>query len=198
MDREAWRAAIHGVAKSRTWLRDWTELRDIFGFLTISIPQGKVRILLNILQRMEWSPTRVFLPQISIVVVQWLSHVWPHGLQHATFPVFHYLSKFAPTHVYWVGDGIQPSHSLSLPSPALNLSQWLFASDGQRIGALASVLLMNIQGWFPLELTGLISLQSKGLSKVFSNTTVQRRQFFSTEPSFWPDSQVCTWLLEKP
>ena len=59
----------------------------------------------------------------------------------------------------------------------------LFASYGQSIGALASVLPMNIQDWFPLWLTGLISLQSKGFSRVFSNTTVQKHQFFSTQLS---------------
>ena len=57
---------------------------------------------------------------------------------------------------------------------------WLFASGSQRIGASATVLSMNIQGWFPLRLTGLISLQSKGLSRVFSSTTIQNHQFFST------------------
>ena len=86
-------------------------------------------------------------------------------------------------------DAIQPSYPLSPPSPsALNLSQYqglsqwvaFFASGGQSIGASASasVLPMNIQGWFPLGLTGLISLKSKGLSRVFSNTTVQKHWFF--------------------
>ena len=55
---------------------------------------------------------------------------------------------------------------------------------------------MNIQGWFPLELTGLISLQSKGLSRIFSNTTVQKHQFFRAQASFWSNSHICTWLLE--
>ena len=76
----------------------------------------------------------------------------------------------------------------------------LFASGGQSIGASASasaqVLSVNIQDWFPLELTCLISLQSKGLS-VFSSTTVQKHQFFSTQPSLWSSSQIHTWLLEK-
>ena len=57
---------------------------------------------------------------------------------------------------------------------------------------------MNIQVWFPLGLTGLISMQSKGLSRVFSNTTVQKHQFFSTQPSLWSNSHIYTWLLEKP
>ena len=63
---------------------------------------------------------------------------------------------------------------------------------------LASVLPINIQDWFPLGLTGLISLQFKELSRVFSNTTVQKHQFFSIQPSLWSNSHIHTWLLEKP
>ena len=74
----------------------------------------------------------------------------------------------------------------------------LFTSGSQSIGALASVLPMNIQGWFPLGLTGLISLQSRGLSRVFSNTTVQKRQFFGAQLSLWFNCHIHTWLLEKP
>ena len=110
------------------------------------------------------------------------------------FPVLHYLPKLAQTNVYRVSDAIQPSHHLWPPAPpAFNLSQHqglfqesqLFTSGGQNIGASASasVLPMNIQGWFPLGLTGLISLQFKGLSRVFSSTTVQKQQFFGTQPS---------------
>ena len=104
------------------------------------------------------------------------------------FSVLHHLPEFAQTHVHWVNDAIQPSRPLLTPSsPALNLSQhqgffpmsWLFASGSQSIGASAStsVLPMNIQRWFPLGLTGLISLLSKGLSRVFSRTTNWRHQF---------------------
>ena len=64
--------------------------------------------------------------------------------------------------------------------------------------ASAPVLPMNIQGWFPLGLTDLISLQSKGLSRVFSSTIIWKHQFFSTQPSLWSNSHICTWLLEKP
>ena len=124
------------------------------------------------------------------------------------FPVPHYLQEFAQTHVHWVGEAIQ-SHPVSPPSPpVLNLSQdensfqWgqLFALSDQSIGASASasVLPMNIQGWFPLGMTGLISLQSKGLARVFSSTTVWKHQFFSTQPSLWSNSSIHTWLLEKP
>ena len=74
----------------------------------------------------------------------------------------------------------------------------LFASGGQSIGASdsASVLPMSIQGWFPLEWTGWISLQSKGLSRVFCNTAVQKHQFFATLASLWSNSHIHIWLLE--
>ena len=76
---------------------------------------------------------------------------------------------------------------------------WLFASDGQNTAASASesVPPMNIQDWFPLGLTGLISLHSKGLSRVFSSATVWKHQFFDAQPSLWSNSHICTWLLEK-
>ena len=75
-----------------------------------------------------------------------------------------------------------------------------FPSGGQSIGVSvsASVLSMNIQNWFPLGLTGLTSLQSKGFSRVFSNTTVQKHQFLGAQLSLWPSSHIQTWLLEKP
>ena len=65
------------------------------------------------------------------------------------------------------------------------------------VSASASVLPKNIQGWFPLGLTDLIFLLSKGLSRIFSSTTVQKHQFFSTHPSLWSSSHICLWLLEK-
>ena len=75
-----------------------------------------------------------------------------------------------------------------------------FASGGQSIWASAStsVLPINIQDWFPLGLTSLISLQSKRLSRVFSNTAVQKHQFFGAQLSLWSNSHIHTWLLEKP
>ena len=84
-------------------------------------------------------------------------------------------------------------------SESFQMSQF-FTSGGQSIGvsASASVLLMNIQDWFPLGLTGWISLQSKGFSRVFSNTTVQKHQFFSVQFSSWSKTHSHTWLLEKP
>ena len=88
----------------------------------------------------------------------------------------------------------------SLPaSESFPMSQ-LFARGGQSTGlsALASVLPMNTQDWSPLEWTCWIFLQSKGLSRVFSNTTVQKHQFFSAQPSSQSNSHIHTWLLEKP
>ena len=84
-------------------------------------------------------------------------------------------------------------------SGSFQMSQF-FTSGGLGIGASASasVLPMNIQDWFPLELTGLSSLQSKGLSRVFSNTTILKHQFFGTQPSLWSNSHIHTQPLEKP
>ena len=105
------------------------------------------------------------------------------------FPVLHHLLEFAPTHHHWVGDAISSSiipfssHLKSFPaSGSFSMSEF-FTSNGQSIGASASVsvLPMTIQDWFPLGWTGWISLQSKGLLSVFSNTTVQIHQFFVTE-----------------
>ena len=89
--------------------------------------------------------------------------------------------------------------SIFLASGSFQMSQ-LFAAGGQSIGvsASASVLPMNTQDWSPLGLTGSISLQSKGLSRVFSNTTVQKQQSFSTQPTLLCNSHIHTWLLEKP
>ena len=131
----------------------------------------------------------MFLQFISVTT----NSLQPHGLQHARLPVHHQLPELAQTHVHQVSDAIQPSHPLLSPSPlALNLSQYqvfsisqFITSNVQRIGvsASASVLTMNIQDWFLLGLTGLISLQSKGLSGVFSNTIVQKHQFFGAQLS---------------
>ena len=89
------------------------------------------------------------------------------------------------------------SYFQSVPAPKSFLISKLFASGSQSIGASTSALVlhMTIQSWFPL---GLISLQSKGLLRLFSSTTVQKHQFFGNLPSLWSDSHIRTWLLEKP
>ena len=121
------------------------------------------------------------------------------------YPVLHHLSEFVQIHVHWVNDTISfsvvPLSSCPqyfLASGSFPMCQ-LFTPSGQKTGASASasVLPMNIQGWFPLELTGLISLQPKGLSRVFSSITVQKCQFFSAQPFLWSNTHICTWLLEK-
>ena len=88
----------------------------------------------------------------------------------------------------------------SFPASGSLLMSQLFASDGQSIGVSASTLVlpMNTQDWSPLGWSGWISLQSKGLSRVFSNTTVQKHQFFSTQPSSQSNTHIHTWLMEKP
>ena len=121
------------------------------------------------------------------------------------FPVHHQLLEPAQTHVCWVGNTIQPSHLVvpcssclqSFPASGFLSMSWLFASGDQSIGdsASASVLPMNIQDWFPLGWTSLISLQSKGLLRFFSNTTVGKHQFFSTQLSLWSNSHIHTWLF---
>ena len=134
-DREAWHAAVHGVAKSRTRLSNWTELRVWSNSCPLS----------------QWCH-----PTISSSVV-------PFSSRLQSFPA-----------------------SGSFPMSGL------FTSGDQSIGASASasVFPMNIQGWFPLELIGLISLQSTELSRVFSNTIVQKHQFFGAQPSLRFNSHI--------
>ena len=125
------------------------------------------------------------------------------------FPVLYYLPEFAQARVRWVNDAIQTTQSSIVPFSSCLQSFpasgsfpmcWPFASGGQsnEASASASVLEMNIQGWFPLGLTGLISLLSKGLSRVFSSTTVRKHQFFSFQPSENSQPQVssqrATWI----
>ena len=121
----------------------------------------------------------------------------------------HCLPEFAQTQCplsQWrhsiISSSVIPSSSCPQSFPASESFQmsWFFVAGGQNItvSASASVLPMNIQGWFPLGLTGLISLQSNGLSRVFSSIMVQKHQFFSAQPSLWSKSYNCIWLLEKP
>ena len=133
----------------------------------------------------------------------------PHGLQHARppcpSPTFGVYSNSCPLN-QWCHPTTSSSvvHFFSClqsswASESFQMSQF-FASSGQSIGvsASASVLQMNIQDWFPLGWTGWISLQSKGLSRVFSNTIVQKHQFFGAQLSSQSNSHINTWLLEKP
>ena len=121
------------------------------------------------------------------------------------FPVHHQLLELAQTHIHFesvmpynISYSVVPISSClqSFPASGFFPMSQLFTSDGQNIVASASapVLPMNIQDWFPLGLTDLISLQFKGLSRVFS-TTIQKHQFFSVQPSLWSSSHIHAWLL---
>ena len=146
--------------------------------------------------------------QFSSIAQSCLTLCDPMNRSMPGLPVHHQLPEFTQTHVHWVRDAIQPSHPLSSPSPpAPNPSQHqsfpmsqLFTWGGQSTGvsALASFLPKISQGWSPSEWTAMISLQSKGLSRVFPNTTVQKHQFFSAQPSSQFNSHIHTWPLEKP
>ena len=123
-------------------------------------------------------------------------------------PVHHQLPEFTQTHVHRVGDAIQPSHPVisfsscpqSLPASGFFPMSQLFEWGGQSTGVSAStsVFPMNTQDWSPLGWTGWIFFQSKGLSRVFSNATVQKHQFFSAQLSSQSNSHIHTWPLEKP
>ena len=117
------------------------------------------------------------------------------------FPVLQHLLEFGQVCICWTGDAIQPSVALFSfclqsfsASGSFPMSQ-LFASNVQSTGVSASVSTKSIQNWFHLRLTYLISLLSKGLSRVFSRTTVQNIQFFSALPSLLSSSHIHTWLL---
>ena len=135
--------------------------------------------------------------------------LWPHELQHARppcpSPTLGVYSNPCPLS-WWchpaISSSVVPFFSCpqSLPaSESFSMSQH-FAWGGQSIGvsALASFLPKNPQDWSPLEWTGWISLQSKELSRVFSNTTVQKHKFFGTQLSSQSNFNIHTWLLEKP
>jgi len=129
--------------------------------------------------------------------------LWPHGWQHAKLPCPSpspgACSNSCPLSQWChptISSSVIPFSSClqSFLASGSFLMRWLFISGGA--SASASVFSMNIQGWFSLGLTGSISLQSKGLSRVFSNTTVQKHQFFSAQPSLWSNVHIHTWLLK--
>ena len=132
----------------------------------------------------------------------------PHELQHSRppcpSPTPGVYSNSCPLSQWChptISSSVDPFSSCPpyFPASGSFLMSQLFASGGQSIGVLAStsVLPMNTQDWSPLGWTGWISLQSKGLSRVFSNTTVQKHQFFSAQLSLWSNSHIHTWTLEK-
>ena len=184
----------------------WTVLRMCILNHSICLHRSKVKVIFVM---------RLFFNVFSISSVQFSCSVMsdslrPHESQHARPPCP------APT-PRGVHSGSCPSSQWCHPAisssviPLSSCPQFLPASEsfpvsqlfawgGQSTGvsALASFLPKKSQGWSPSECTGWISLQSKGLSRVFSNTTVQKHQFFSAQPSSQSNSHIYTWLLEKP
>ena len=133
---------------------------------------------------------------------------WPPRLQHTVLPrpslSPRVCSKSCPVS-QWCSVTISSSAPFSFCFQSFPLLgsfpvSWLFTSGGQSIGASlsASILPMNIQGWSPLGLTGLISLLPEGPSRIFSRSRVQKPPFFSTQPHLRSNSHIRTWLLEKP
>ena len=160
----------------------------------------------------EWGVTKQDLgyqfssAQFSHSVVS--DSLWPHGPQHARPPCPSPTPRVHPNPCplsQWCHSAISSSvvpfssYPRSFPASGYFQMSQLFASGGQsiRVAASKSVLPMNIQDWSPLGWTGWISLQSKGLSRVFSSTTVQKHQFFSAQPSSQSNSHIHTWPLEK-
>ena len=167
---------------SNTVLPHRFNIMTYWGTFRLFLYCATVKILIQIQPMSNFSSV-----QFSCSVVS--DSLWPHEPQHAKPPCPSPTLRVHPDQVQWVSDAIQPSHPLSSPqsfpaSGSFQMSQ-LFASCGQsiRVSASASVLPMNIQDWSPLGWTGWISLQSKGLSRVFSNIIVQKHQFFSAHLS---------------
>ena len=172
---------------------DWFDLRAVQGTHKSLLQHYNLKA--SVLQHSAF-----FMAPLSMIsqLVQLLSPVQlcdPMDCSTPGFPVHHQHLELAQTHVHRFSDAIQPSHPLLSPSPLSPLQSFpssgsfpvsqFFTSGGQSIGvsASASVLSLNIQDWFPLGWTGLFSLQSKRFSRVFSNTTVQKHQFFSAQLS---------------
>ena len=216
MDCSPQGSSIHGVLQMRIlkWVgmpflggssspRDWTYVY----LVSCTGRQVITSVTWEAQCRTSWYNKIFSSVQFSCSVVS--DSLRPHELQHARPPCPSPTPGVHPDPCplsRWchpaISSSVIPFSFCPQTLPALGsfpMSQ-LFTSGGQRTGvsALASVLPMNTQDWFPLEWTGWISLQSKGLSRVFSNTTVQKHQFFGAQLSLQSNSHIHTWLLEKP
>ena len=140
----------------------------------------------------------------SCLVVSTLATRWTAAWQPSlSFTIPQSLLSFMSIELMMLSNHLTLCYALFLLPSSLAASgsfpvSWNFASGGQSIGASASVLPVNIQGWFSIGLTALVSILSKGPSRVFSCTAVCKHQFFSTQPSLWFNSHIHTWLLKKP
>ena len=155
-----------------------------------------------------WNKEKFPEAHFSSVVQSCLTLCEPVDCSMPGFPVLHHLPEVAQIHAHWVGDAIQPSYPLLsfLILPSIFPSIRVFSNVSvlhirwPKYGSFSFSLSLptTIQDWVPLWLTGLISLQSNRLSRVFSSTTVQKHQFFGAQLSLWSNSHIYTWLLEKP
>ena len=182
MDRGAWRATVHGV----------------------------LRVGHDLVTKQHWLHGSWRRAYCCLVARSCLTLWDPMNCRTPGFPVLHYpgvcsnscLISMRQSCYLTISSSVVPFSSCLqsfAASGSFQMSQ-IFASDGQsiRVSASTSVLPMNAQDWSPLGCTGWISLQSKGLSRVFSNTTVQKLHFFSAQPSSQSTSHIHTWPLEKP
>ena len=180
-----------------------------------------LRIILLAIAHFQNSPMKI---SISIgetifwknVCLEWIftcccsvmsDSLWPHGLQHTRLPCSSptpgACSNSCSLSQWWhptISSSVVPFSSClkSFPASGSFLMSQFFSSGGPSIGASASVLPMNIQGWFPFGWTSPISLLSKGPSRVFSRTPVRKHHFFDSQPSLWSNSHIYAWLLETP
>ena len=184
---------------------------SLFFFLCFKIPHTYKIVFVFViwLTSLSVTPSRsihvVVNDQFSLSLMS--DSLQPNGLQQARLPcplpTPRTYSNSCPS---WCHPTISSSvipffpYLQSFPASGSFPTSQFFSSGGWSIGvsASASVLPMNIQDWFPLEWTGWISLQSKGLWRAFSNTTVQKHQFFGAQPSIWSNSHIHAWLLENP
>ena len=200
MDREAWCAAIHGVAESdmTEWL-NWTMRRQIIcpkDYPGIQLIRDQQHIFFKV--SVQFSSVAQSCPTLR-----------PHESQHTRPPCPSPTTGLHPDSCpssRWchptISSSVVPfsSYPQSLPASESSPMSQLFAWGGQSTGvsALASFLPKKSLGWYPLKWTSWISLQSKGLSTIFSNTTVQKHQFFSAQFSSQSNSHIHTRPLEKP
>ena len=180
----------------------------------VAVPQtsGPYFLTTRTLQRsLSHKYVKLGCPISAVVFIQFSCSVMsdslrPHGMQHTRLPCPSptpgACSNSCPLSQWChptISSSVFPFSSCLqsfLLSGSFPMSQF-FTWGGQNIGASASVLPMNIQDWFPLGLTGWISFQSKGLSRVFSNTTEWKHHFLGIQSSLWSNSHIHTWLLEK-
>ena len=191
------------------WWMDWEGILSHVNILLIQ----ETKLKKQDLDFMSFKKAKKHVKRISSTVLFLLlfyrsvmpDSLWPHARLPCPSPCPTVCSNLCPLSQWChptILSFVVPFSSWTQSFPASGsfpMSQ-LFALGGQSIGTSASapVLPMNIQSWFPLGLTGLISLLSRGLSRVFSRTTVWMHQFFGTQLSLWCNSHIHTWLLEKP